>query len=138
MRAISMGLCTQSGENDNDEEWCAPHIIVDVTQNDSVRSSCLQQRLAPALLKRSKLWELVSDCPIAVKTHWLIQGFVHPEAERLMPGQKSRFPFPSLVVRGGDALTLSEQRALTGNSMHLCVIGSFVAHCLANVQMMPT
>ena len=116
------------------EEWTRDHLIIDVTQNEHMRSNALRQSLAPALLKRSKLWDLPQDQAIPVAMHWLIQGFCHPSAKSLSWREHERFPFRELVSGTDEALTCSEQRALTGNSMHTAAVGSFLAHCLGQLE----
>ena len=123
MSAVASDLRDEKGQ------WRVSHVIVDVTQNEAMRSSAIRQVVAPALLKRSKLWELVSDSGIPVSMHWLIQGFPHPSARSLESSEIDEFPFPELLRSG--SLSLCDQRALTGNSMHCAVAGSWLGHVIA-------
>ena len=73
------------------------------------------------------MWDLISDSPMSVAVHWLMQGFPHPHFQRLSPQVRSYFPFPQLVQSAdgnssgrssGATLAESSQRALAGNAMH--------------------
>jgi hypothetical protein len=100
-----------------------PVAIVNLVQTAGYMQGRLQTR-APALLRGSCLYDLVSDKEVLPIQHWLIQGFPVPGFvdEEL----SANFPFPSLLPGHKDPLHDKEVRTLTGNSMHVAAVGAWV------------
>ena len=107
--ASQMGLCDDCFFN-----WdaCLNFAIVNVTQRAEFIGLKIRDA-APTLLRKSKLWNLLTEQPIHVAVHWLMQGFPHPSFSRLSPELIAYFPYASL-----DSLSDVQQRSLVGNAMH--------------------
>ena len=90
--------------------------------------------VAPRLLKKSMLYDLVSNKEFVPVQHWLIQGYPVPG---LVPQYLSDFfPFPSLVDHGpvsnnDHVVTDAETREVTGMAFHLSCVGAILMYAWA-------
>ena len=85
--------------------------------------------LAPALLRRSMLFDLVQAVELIPAQHLLIQGF--PAPPFAPPELAKFFPFPKIFTAGfvdADAsmLNAADVRTLTGNSFHWLQAGAML------------
>ena len=97
--------------------------LCNLFQNASFNSAVTD--LAPTLLKKSVLFDLMHCRPVPPRTHWLIQGFPLPGVAS--PTVAEAFPFPEMWLDLNDV----ETRAATGNSMHLAAVGSMLTFAIA-------
>ena len=77
---------------------------------------------APALMRRSDLFDLVTSRELVGPEYWAIQGYPHPDMIR--SALSTAFPFSDMD------LTLTQVRHLTGNGMHLACVGAMLAFFL--------
>ena len=104
VRAKARGLCSA------EDQWTIAFALVDLTQNASFRSIATVK--FPALLRRTRLWDLVTDKPIGEVPLWLCQGFPHPAALGLPEELKEEFPFPDIMPScSGPSSTKPEEPA---------------------------
>ncbi len=89
--------------------------------------------VAPALLTNTHLWNLASDEPVVVASHWLVQGFAHP----LVPAvaqQSTSFPIAASMLDVRTGLGARTQRQLMGNAMHVSAVGSWLLYNLSSID----
>ena len=86
--------------------------------------------LAPALLRRSMLFDLVQAVELIPAQHLLIQGF--PAPPFAPPEFAKFFPFPKIFTAGfvdaddTSMLNAADVRTLTGNSFHWLQAGAML------------
>lgn len=68
---------------------------------------------------------LVADRPVLPGEHWLVQGFPH-HIYPALPTHLAKY-FPAGIDEG---LTDTEMKSLTGNSMHIAQVGSWLLFSL--------
>lgn len=145
--AQNRGLCRVA--SDGESSWFGRRVaIANIAQTPG--HGDIKWRAMPALLRRSKLVNLVDGRFIFAAEHWLVQGFPHPAFPAVDDGMKKYFPCTELVADGilGSSdgsgsgsgafsrrrhrpLASSAQRVLTGNAMHWAQIGIWFLVVLA-------
>lgn len=110
-----------------------PVLLANLQQNASMFASVSTN--APAVMRSSWLFDIVSNKELLPAQHLLIQGF--PVPGWVAPQLSSAFPFPSLLsVEDPDKdeklLSMKEIRTLSGNSFHWSSIGSMLMYMLAS------
>lgn len=147
MQAVKHNMC-----DDTFQKWFVRFAIVDVN-NTEIYQGKAHTEIAPTLLTKSKLWNLVEDAGIPLSVHWLMQGFPHPMATTVPAAIRDRCPFPALLQQGTDSgtdmstsrgrasssaagekacLTLSQERRLVGNAMNIAQVSAVLLHCIAS------
>ena len=86
-------------------------------------------RTAPALLRNTYLFDLISLSELPPVLNWLIMGL--PVPGLVSPELAQRFPFPSVVSACKSELSDNQVRIVTGNAMHQAAIGAWLALGLA-------
>ena len=143
-----LAKCRAKGLCNEDREWAVEFALVDVTQNANFRSVATNK--FPALLRRTKLWDMVTDSPVGEVPLMLCQGFPHPHAIGLDEKLKREFPFTELLEmqraepagkrrkrEDDSALSPLELASLVGNSMHWAAVGSWIGHILCSIDFVP-
>jgi len=75
---------------------------------------------------------MVRNALLSPEEHWLAQGFPHPDAKGLTQKLKEFFPFPQLVAaKSSLQLSISDQKSMSGNSMHWAQLGSWLLFNIA-------
>ena len=142
-KAHSMGWCSAEFR-----DWQVPFALADITQNANFRAA--STKCMPALLRKTKLWELVSDQAVGEVAMWLAQGVRHPQAVGVPPDLVSTSPFGNLLSQeasqttkrrkksslAADAQELSAKvrASLVGNSMHVCQDGTWFCHAMTSFK----
>jgi len=124
--AMRQGLCDQRCE-----QWKIGLGIVNVTQAVTFIDTVNKQTM-PALLRNSRLVDLVSNTMIQTSEHWVIMGFPHPSFD--IPRSASKyFPLSNLVADdSAGRVSCPDQRRLAGNAMHWLQASSLVLHTWAS------
>jgi len=142
-------LCAaaRAGQCDsNFEHWSVSFAIVDLTQSVGWRG--VSTEVLPALLRRSKLWDLVSAQPVGEVALWLAQGFPHPRAVGLAPAVLQSITIPcgatgpsdsassrtELLYCRGPEHTVVERLSLIGNAMNLTQVSAWLAFAFASID----
>ena len=124
--AKGMGLITEEGSAQEGLQMA----LVDTTQRAAF-SKRVSTDCWPTLLTRTLLFDLVKQEFVPVASHWLAQGWPHPLAASIPAAIRAKFPTSSETVdgrhdKGRNTLGTYEQRALVGNSMHVCAVSLWV------------
>ena len=105
----------------------AAALMVNLEQAPSF-NNYLMADIAPALLRHSYLYDIVSEREILPDEHFLVQGL--PVPGYVSPELAATFPFPRVMAELCD----KQKRQLTGNGMHVHAVGSAIMWLLASIQ----
>ena len=84
----------------------------------------------PALLRKSRLYDMVSKRLLSTDETWLVQGFPRPEMRGVPDELAAEFPFPSILPEVGKVgrITRVQEQSLLGNSMHVAQVGQWILY----------
>ena len=103
--------------------WDCKVAVCNVTQNADFQNQ-IDVSALPTIMKRSKLFDLVSGRLLSKEELFLAHGHPHPALTDL---HGDRFAWDVAFV---DSLTYGQTSSLIGNSMHLCAVGAVVSYVL--------
>ena len=123
-------LAGRKGLRKKDGTWLSPVALANIHQRAEYQDR-ICSRDAPALLTGSVLFDLIKNEPVGATSHWLIQGFPHPQV--FGPAESAFFPCSLSLVDSSchTSLSVAEQKTLTGNAMHLAAVGSWAMYNIA-------
>jgi hypothetical protein len=124
LKAIKTGRCERTAHGAM--EWRVPVALAVISQNDGYWGE-VQTAIAPAVLPRHVIFDMVRERLVTVMEEWIMQGYPHPDAEPLN-ALAEHFPIPQLVVRGPNRLPLVDQKKMIGNGMHVVAVGTWIMH----------
>ena len=128
-----MKLADEKGMSENGQvQERMPIMLCNLAQNPGYWNQ-LDTKMAPALLRNSVLFDIKRGRLVEVyPEHFLVMGYPTPFSETQVPDRLAQFfPFTGLVSAPMHLLTERDLQVLTGNGMHLSVVGAAVCFILA-------